>query len=188
MTHPKKRQKTDRQQVVKSTKMVSKWDDCSVAETFPKSLKIKFGSWNVPGSKRHPKSVQKASKRCPKGIQKASKLIQIRSHWNQNYKTAMWRTAKNYQSFSSEQKSQHMQSRPQLASGLLTFVSVLLSDMQALSMSTSLAGVQVQFTKINWTTQMQRTAKTCREPCITSELTKRRVTSRYGGVASAFSI
>ena len=36
-----------------------------------------------------------------------------------------------------------MQSRPQLASGLLTFVSVLLSDMQAFSMSTFHAGVQV---------------------------------------------
>ena len=58
----------------------------------------------------------------------------------------MQRTAENhapYQSFSSEQKSQHMQSRPQLASGLLTFVSVLLSDMQAFSMSTFHAGVQV---------------------------------------------
>ena len=44
---------------------------------------------DVPDSKRHPKSVQKAPKRCPKGVQKASKLIQIRSHWNQNYKTAM---------------------------------------------------------------------------------------------------
>ena len=98
---------------------------------------------DVPDSKRHPKSVQKASKRCRKGVQKASKLIQIRSHWNQNYKTAMYRTAENYQSFSSEQKSQHMQSRPQLASGLLTFVSVLLSDMQAFSMSTFHAGVQV---------------------------------------------
>ena len=39
--------------------------------------------------------------------------------------------------------SQHMQSRPQLASGLFTFVSVLLSDMQAFSMSTFHAGVQV---------------------------------------------
>ena len=29
-------------------------------------------------------------------------------------------------------------------------------------------------------------AKTCKEPCIPSELTKRRVTSRCGGVASAF--
>ena len=64
----------------------------------------------------------------------------------------MQRTAKNlapYQSFSSEQKLQHMQSRPQLAPGLLTFVSVLLSDMQAFSMSTFHAGVQVQFTKNN---------------------------------------
>ena len=87
---------------------------------------------------RDPKGIQKASKRCPKGVQKASKLIQIRLHWNKNYKIPMQRTAENhapYQSFSSEQKSQHMQSRPQLASGLLTFVSVLLSDMQAFSMS-----------------------------------------------------
>ena len=29
---------------------------------------------DVPDSKRHPKSVQKASKRCPKSVQKASKL------------------------------------------------------------------------------------------------------------------
>ena len=40
MTHPKKQEKTDRQQVVKSTKMVSNLDDFFVAETFPKSLKI----------------------------------------------------------------------------------------------------------------------------------------------------
>ena len=39
--------------------------------------------------------------------------------------------------------SQHMQSRPQLTSGLFTFVSVLLSDMKAFSMSTFHAGVQV---------------------------------------------
>ena len=39
--------------------------------------------------------------------------------------------------------SQHMQSRPQLASGLFTFVSVLLSEMQAVSMSTFHPGVQV---------------------------------------------
>ena len=116
----------------------------------PKIIKIhkfaKMNSRDVPGSKRHPKSVQKVSKRCLKGVQKASKVIQIRPHWNKNSKIPMQRTAENhapYQSFSSELKSQHMQSRPQLASGLFTFVSVLLSAMQAFSMSTSHAGVQV---------------------------------------------
>ena len=39
--------------------------------------------------------------------------------------------------------SQHMQSRPQLASGLFSFVSVLLSQMQAVSMSTFHPGAQV---------------------------------------------
>ena len=56
----------------------------------------------VPGSKRHPKSIQKASTMYPKGVQKASKFIQIRSHWNQNSEIPMQTTAKNlapYQSF-----------------------------------------------------------------------------------------
>ena len=35
---------------------------------------------------------------------------------------------------------------------------------------------------------LQRPAKTCKEPCTPSDLTKRRVTSRCGSVASAFSI
>ena len=96
----------------------------------------------------------------------------------------MQRTAENhapYQSFPSEQKSQHMQSRPQLASGLLTFVSVLLSDMQAFSMSRCTGMVHKK--QLN-----NPNAKTCKEPCIPSELTKRRITPRCGGVASAFSI
>ncbi len=74
-----------------------------------------------------------------------------------------------------------MQSRPQLASGLLTFVSVLLSDMQAFSMSRCTGTVHKK--QLN-----NPNAKTCKEPCTPSELTKRRVTSRCGGVASAFSI
>ena len=132
---------------------------------------------DVPGSKRHPKGIQKTSKRCPKGVQ-------IRSHWNKNSKIPMQRTAENhapFQSFSSEQKSQHMQSRRQLASGLLTFVSVLLSDMQAFSMSRCTGTVHKK--QLN-----NPNAKTCKEPCTPSELTKRRVTPRCGGVASAFSI
>ena len=50
-----------------------------------------------------------------------------------------------------QSKCEELQRRPQLASGLFTFVSVLLSDMQAFSMSTFHvhAGVQVQFTTIN---------------------------------------
>ena len=44
MAQPKKLKKQDRPQVVKSTKMVSKFDGFFVAETFPKSLKIKIGS------------------------------------------------------------------------------------------------------------------------------------------------
>ena len=73
----------------------------------------------VPGSKRHPKGTQKASKSHPKGgqkaskrhhkaVQKTSKLVKIKSHWNENSKTPMQRTAKNlapYQSFPSATKS-----------------------------------------------------------------------------------
>ena len=128
---------------------------------------------DVPGSKRH-----------PKGVQKASKLIQIKPHWNKNANIPTQRTAENhvpYQSFSSEQKSQHMQSRPQLASGLLTFVSVLLSDMQAFSMSRCTGTVHKK--QLN-----NPNAKTCKEPCTPSDLTKRRVTPRCGGVVSACSI
>ena len=40
MTQPKKRQKNDRQQVVKNTDFVSKIDEVSVAETFPQSQQI----------------------------------------------------------------------------------------------------------------------------------------------------
>ena len=73
MTHPKKRQKTNRQQVVKSTKMVSKWDEVFVAETLPKSCKFTNSQkWN-PGTSRDPKGIQQVSKRHPKGDQKASK-------------------------------------------------------------------------------------------------------------------
>ena len=84
--------------------------------------KVLFGSRKLLKFERRP-GIQKASKKCPKGVQKASKLIQIRPHWNQNSKIPIQRTAENhvpYQSFSSEQKSQHMQSSPELASGLLT--------------------------------------------------------------------
>ena len=242
MTHPKKQQKTDRHHGGKRAEIVSKWDSQKSTVRVPKMIKIRKTS-------RDPKGIQKASKKCPKGVQKASKLRQIRPHWNKNAKIPMQRTAENhasYQSFSSEQKTQHMQSRPQLAPALLTFVSVLL---QAFSMSTFHvhAGVQVQFTKNNWATQRPCTlselliwtkisahakqtsariwtahiclsaafwhaslqhvhvpcrctgivqknqlnhsnTKTCKEPCTPSDLTKRRVTSRCGGVASAFSI
>ena len=131
MTHPKKRLKTYPQKVIKRTETVSKMDQLSVAETFPKTFKfINSQKW-IPGasqdpkniqkaSKRHPKAIQKASKSHPKGIGKASKLIQIISHCNQHSK--------------------------------------------------------------------KPNAKTCKEPCTPSDLTKRRVTSRCGGVASAFSI
>ena len=145
MAKPKKRQKTYRH-VVKRTRMVSKWDSFFTPVTSQKSQTNIYSPKWTPGTSLDPKGIQKASKRCPKGVQKASKLIQIRPHWNQNSKIPMQRTAENhapYQSYSSEQKSQHVQRRPQLASGLLTFVSVLLSDMQAFSMSTFHAGVQV---------------------------------------------
>ena len=92
-------------------------------QNVPKIIKIhKFAKINpldVQGSKRHPKGTQKSPKRHPKGIQKASKrhqttvqktskLVKINSHWDQNSKSPMQRTARNhapYQSFPSETKS-----------------------------------------------------------------------------------
>ena len=92
--------------------MVSKWAEFFHAGDGPKIMKIhkfaKMDPRDVPGSKRHPKGTQKSPKRHPKGVQKASKLIQIRSHWNQNSKIPMQRTAKNlapYQSFPTAKKS-----------------------------------------------------------------------------------
>ena len=105
MAHPKKRQKTDRHHGRKKTKMVSKLDECFVAETVPKSSKfINAQKW-TPGASWNPKGIQKAPKRHQQGIKKASKLIQIRSHRNQQIKLPMQRTAKNhvpYQSFPTE--------------------------------------------------------------------------------------
>ena len=60
----------------------------------------------VPGSKRQPtctqhapkshsKDIHKASKRHQTNVQKTSKLVQIKSHWNQNSEIPMQRTAKN---------------------------------------------------------------------------------------------
>ena len=73
MAHPKKRLKTDPQQVVKMMNFVSKFDEVFVAVTIQKSLKfINSQKW-TPGTSRDPKGTQKVSKRPPKGIQKASK-------------------------------------------------------------------------------------------------------------------
>ena len=69
--------KTYRQHVVKRIKIVSKWGGAFDAGDVPKIIKnLKFAKMDprdVPGSKRHPKGIQKAPKRHPKGIQKASK-------------------------------------------------------------------------------------------------------------------
>ena len=176
MTHPKKQQKTDRHHGGKNAKLVSKWDGFFTPVTLQKSLKLKKSLKWGPGTSRDPKGIQKApkgiqkvSKRRPKGIQKASKLIQIRPHWNTNSKIPMQRTAKNlapYQSFPTERNHK----------------------------IGTVAGCAAHWRVHRRTSIILKNhrsnpkAKNCKEPCTPSDLTKRRVTSRCGGVASAFSI
>ena len=127
----------------------------------------KFKKWKNDVQGRP--GVQKASKRHPKDVQKASKCFQIGSQWNQNYKTPMQRTAKNhapYQSFPTERNH-----KISTVAGCATHWRVHRRT-----------GI------IHKKHRSNPNAKTCKEPCTPSELTKRRVTSRCGGVASAFSI
>ena len=73
----KKHVKKDCPEVGKSIKMTSKWGPggrrkvrkSSKIKQFPTFAKM--APMGVPGSKRRPKGIQKASKRIPKGVQKA---------------------------------------------------------------------------------------------------------------------
>ena len=150
MAHPKKQQKTNRRKVVKSTEMRSKWGGPFGGRNAPNittnSKNEKMTYRDVPGSKRHPKSVKEASKLHPKPFKRLpnqSKLDPTDTKTRKSQGKELQRTMHHIRA--SHLNKNRSTCKADLSSHLdcSHLSSVLLSDMQALSMSTFHAGVQV---------------------------------------------